>query len=141
MPANDHMLSWTPDAADVIAWIIIAAIVVVVLIKCWPFLVKFVHSVDLIASLPGKLDAIGARFDEQDKTLDDVRRMVTENHHENADPTLPDRISDVHKAIEASESRAQQRWDEHLAYSATIAERVAAVERRLEAALPQPDEN
>lgn len=132
---------WTPDPADVTLWLVCAFLVLGAFIKSWPFLKKFVNSVDLIASLPAKLDAIGGRFDEQDKKLDDVQRMVTENHHENTEPTLPDRISDVHKAIEDSEARAQQRWNEHLAYSATIAERVAAVESRLEAALPQPDEN
>lgn len=131
----------TPSPEDVAVWILCAIAVIAISIKAWPFLRKFVNSVDLIASLPAKLDAIGARFDEQDKTLDDVQRMVTENHHENTEPTLPDRISDVHKAIEDSEARAQQRWNEHLAYSATIAERVAAVESRLEAALPLPDEN
>lgn len=131
----------TPSPEDIAIWLLCAIALLTIAIRFWPFLTKFVKSVDLIASLPGKLDAIGNRFDEQDKTLEEVRRMVTENHHENPDPTLPDRISDVHAAIRDSESRAQQRWDEHLAYSATIAERVAAVEKRLEAALPQPDEN
>lgn len=134
-------VEWTPEPTDLILWLLCAMVVVGLVVKSWPFLKKFVNSVDLIAALPGKLDAIGVRFDEQDDLLDEVRRMVTENHHENADPTLPDRISDVHHAVQESERRAQLRWDEHLAYSATIVERVSALEHRLTQMGSLPDDN
>lgn len=135
------MESWTVNPTDIVVWVVCGIVVLTAAFKVWPVIRKGVYTFDLVASLPPKLDAIGERFDEQDRMLEEVRRMVTENHHENPDPTLPDRISDVRSAIQESEARAQQRWDEHLAYSATIAERVAAVEKRLEATLPQPDEN
>lgn len=120
-----------PSTADIILWVGCGLVIVGVVLKAWPFLRRAVHTFDLIESLPNRLT-------EQDEKLDEVRRMVTENHHGNVgDPTLPDRIDDVFRLVQDGEQRTATRWDEHLAYSATIVERVAALEARFDALMPQ----
>jgi hypothetical protein len=73
------------------------------------------------------------------RPVDEVHKQVTENHHRNDEPTLPDRIEDVHDEVRAlsqvlnghleSGERWMELYDRELEL---VKERQQLVERQLE---------
>lgn len=88
------------SAVQFVLWVLAFIALAVFVVKMWPLISRFVATVNALADLPAKLDAVT----EIETKLDRIERQVQEIHHEthfNSGTSIKDATVRIESAVDA----------------------------------------
>jgi len=127
-----------PTSADVLLWVLCAAIVVMAARRAWPFIRQLVHVVDLLTELPNRLEEIEGRFDDQDEKLDQIGERL-DGQDDKLDEIQHEVTNNDGSSLKDSVDRTEAALAEHLEWAKTDTDAVAGRLARIEAQLLNGD--